>query len=76
MDENNKIIEETDDYTIIFNEETNRWFLLYGDITHLVFNSLSNLRLVLAVMMKDKKEYGDYIFQQKDFDAFLKDSQA
>lgn len=41
----------------------------------LYFNSLKNLRLTLAVLLKDNKEYGDYIFLQKDFDKFLSETE-
>lgn len=41
----------------------------------LYFNSLKNLRLTLAVLLKDNKEYGDYIFLQKDFDEFLSETE-
>lgn len=37
----------------------------------ILFNSLRNARLVEAIINKDERQHGDYIFSQKDFDGFL-----
>lgn len=70
------IIELNDKYGIRFFEGSNKYSLIIfnynnnGDVK-MVFNSFRNLRLVLKVLLKDEKEYGDYIFLQKDFNEFL-----
>lgn len=70
------IIESNDKYMIMFFESLNKYSLTlfrYNNNKNIqiFFNSLINLKLVLAVLLKDVKEYGDYIFLQKDFDSFL-----
>lgn len=72
------------EYIIDFKEYLNKYTLTiiyhndkleeYSTNT-LYFNSLKNLRLTLAVLLKDDKEYGDYIFLQKDFDKFLSETE-
>ena len=72
------------EYIIDFKEYLNKYTLTiiyYNDkleeysTNTLYFNSLKNLRLTLAVLLKDDKEYGDYIFLQKDFDKFLSETE-
>jgi hypothetical protein len=55
---------------ISYNETIDR-YVLKTQTVDILFNSLKNARLVEAIINKDERQYGDYIFSQKDFDGFL-----